>query len=332
MNAVRRKRRGALKDWLIQGLALALVLAVFAKIGLNTAENLQRQGIASGFGFLSNTAGFDIGFHLISYEKTATYGRAFLVALSNTLLVSVLGVIAATFLGFAVGIGRLSKHPIVSRLSTIFVEVVRNVPLLLQIFVWYFGVLRNLPMPRSSLSLGDVIFLNVRGLYVPRPSFEGGFHWDIPKLAAFDYEGGWALPPELVALGLALAVYTAAFIAEIVRAGIKSIDKGQVEAAASLGLSPWQSLRFVVIPQAMRVIVPPLTSQYLNLTKNSSLAAAVGYPDIVLVFAGSVLMQTGQAVEVMAITMGVYLFLSLVISLVMNLYNRRTVAWGERQG
>lgn len=363
-----------------QALVLGLVVAVLAWLAHNVATNLERQGIASGFGFFGRVAGFDIIQHLIPYDEQSTYGRAFVVALLNTLLVSALGVLGATVLGFLVGVARLSPNWLVSRLALVYVEALRNVPLLLQLFFWYFAVLRNLPSARESLSAFDLVFLNIRGLYVPRPQLAAGaelwlglcaatfacaaallvwgrrrklrtghearagrvalalvvllpvalyyatgkpLSWELPVLSGFNFSGGLSLLPELVALVVALTTYTAAFIAEIVRAGILAVPRGQLEAALALGLTRSQALRLVVVPQAMRVIVPPLTSQYLNLTKNSSLAAAIAYPDLVLVFAGTVLMQTGQAVEVIAITMGVYLFLSLAISLAMNLYNRR---------
>lgn len=370
----------------LQGLTLALTVAAVALIGHNLALNLERQGIASGFDFLGKTAGFDIIQHLIPYTEESTYGRAFAVALLNTLVVSVIGIVAATVLGFALGVARLSTNWLVARLALLYVEVVRNLPLLLQLFFWYFAVLRTLPSARDSYSLWDTVYLNIRGLYVPSPvgqegivglavvvgavvlaggvlvswskrrrlatgrtfpawrvallggilitaiayvAFGSPIGWEKPELSGFNFQGGLTLLPEMVALLVALTTYTAAFIAEIVRAGILAVSRGQWEASLSLGLTRGQTLRLVVVPQAMRVIVPPMTSQYLNLTKNSSLAAAIAYPDLVLVFAGTVLMQTGQAVEVIAITMGVYLTISLIISLAMNQYNQR-VALVER--
>lgn len=370
----------------IQVLVFAGVAGALAYFAGNTIENLRRQGIASGFSFLDKTAGFDIIQHLIPYSEEASYGRAFLVAVINTLLVSALGVALATVLGFSIGVCRLSRNFLVSRLSAVFIETVRNIPLLLQLFFWYFAVLRNLPSPRQSIELGGRIFLNIRGLYVPRPVFEAGsgiwlgiiaamlvaagifnawarrrreltgktipavrisliaffalavasfylcgrpVNLEVPELGGFNFTGGMVLIPELVALLVALTVYTSAFIAEIVRAGILAVPHGQMEAALSLGLSRGAALRLVIIPQAMRVIVPPMTSQYLNLAKNSSLAAAIAYPDLVLVFAGTVLMQTGQAVEVIGLTMAVYLTISLAISFAMNRYNKR-IALVER--
>ncbi len=361
------------------------VIGVAWFLVLNTVHNLSQRGIATGFGFLSTEAGFGIIQHLIDYNESSTFGRVFLVGLLNTMVVSALGIVFATGLGFVVGVARLSSNWLIARLATIYIEAFRNIPLLLQIFFWYFAVLRTLPGPRQSLGAFGAVFLNVRGLYVPAPVFGEGFRfvslavvfaavtavgliswnrrrrrrtgrhfpavpvalgvflglptgvfflvdtplsWDIPYLAGFNFTGGLVLIPELVALLVALSLYTAAFIAEIVRAGILAVPKGQKEAAASLGLSPGLSLRLVVIPQALRVIVPPLTSQYLNLAKNSSLAAAIGYPDLVSVFAGTTLNQTGQAVEVIAITMGVYLAISLAISGFMNWYNRRIALIG----
>lgn len=368
--------------------ALVLIGAVgFALFILgNTLENLERRGITSGFDFLSSTAGFGIIQSLVDYSEESSYGRAFLVGLVNTLLVSGLGIVLATLLGFVIGVARLSGNWLVSRLAAAYIEVFRNIPLLLQIFFWYFAVLQALPSPRQSLALGDVAFLNIRGLYLPKPVPEQAFWWipatlfmgivaasllvrwarrrrdrtgqafhtlyaslglllgptllatlltgfpviwELPVLKGFNFRGGLVLIPEFIALVTALSVYTAAFIAETVRAGILSVSHGQTEAAHALGLRPTQTLRLVVIPQAMRVIIPPLTNQYLNLTKNSSLAAAIGYPDLVSVFAGTVLNQTGQAIEVIAITMAVYLTISLTIALLMNWYNRR-VALVER--
>lgn len=369
-----------------QCIALLGVVAFGLYLFHNTQTNLQQRGIASGFGFLSSPAGFGIIQHLLPYSESNSYGRVFWVGLFNTLLVSALGIFFATLLGFIIGIARLSKNWLVAKLAMAYIEVFRNIPLLLQIFFWYFAVLRAMPAPRQSVNLGDVLFLNLRGLYVPAPVFETGFwvvlvallaavaatvmlhrwarrrqeltgkrfpvvstslglvlglpglafaaagfplSWEYPELQGFNFQGGLVVIPELAALLAALSIYTAAFIAEIVRAGIQAVSHGQTEAAYSLGLRPSYTLRLVVIPQALRVIIPPLTSQYLNLTKNSSLAAAIGYPDLVSIFAGTVLNQTGQAIEVIAITMVVYLTISLLISLLMNWYNRR-VALVER--
>ncbi len=369
-----------------QVLVLGGVVLFFVYITNNTLANLERQGIASGFGFLERTAGFDISMSLIEWDEEMSYFRAFIVSIINTLLVSVIGVFLATILGFLIGIARLSSNWLVSKLAAVYIETFRNIPLLLQLFFWYFAVLRAVPGPRQSLELMEMFFLNNRGLQIPSPIFEAGFSavpiafviavvaavmvyrwakrrqemtgeqfpsfltglglivglplvalavtgfpvsWSIPALKGFNFVGGVTLIPEFVALAVALSVYTASFIAEIVRAGILAVSHGQTEAAYSVGLRPGPTLRLVVIPQAMRVIIPPLTSQYLNLTKNSSLAAAIAYPDLVLVFAGTVLMQTGQAVEVIAMTMAVYLTLSLLISAFMNWYNKK-IALVER--
>jgi general L-amino acid transport system permease protein len=371
---------------LFQTIALVATVAFGFYIFENTQDNLRRLGIASGFGFLSSPSGFDIVQSLIPYSATSSYGRVFWVALLNTLLVSALGIVLATLLGFIIGIARLSRNWLISRLALVYIETFRNIPLLLQIFFWYFAVLRAMPSPRQSLSLGDAVFLNIRGLYLPAPRFQPGFGWvllalgiaavlawllarwarhrqmatgqqfptlsvslalllglplltfgladsplvwQVPELRGFNFQGGWVVIPEMASLLLALSIYTAAFIAEIVRAGIQAVSHGQTEASFSLGFNPGLTLRLIILPQALRVIIPPLTNQYLNLTKNSSLAAAIGYPDMVSAFAGTVLNQTGQAIECIAITMAVYLTISLLISLAMNWYNRR-VALVER--
>lgn len=369
-----------------QVLVVAGVILLGVFLVKNTLANLERQGIASGFGFLSSTAGFSIGESLIPYKEEDSYGRTFLVGLLNTIWISWWGILLATFLGFVIGVARLSTNWLISKLSMVYIELLRNIPLLLQIFFWYFAVLRPLPGPRQSLSLGDGFFLNNRGMYFPDPVAEEGFwlvttaliagvalflvvrrwahirqdrtgeqfpvfwmgvglivvlpilvfflagaplHFDYPALKGFNFQGGAVMSPEFFALWLALSTYTAAFIGEIVRAGIMSVSHGQTEAAYAVGLRRGPTLRLVIIPQALRVIIPPLTSQYLNLTKNSSLAAAIAYPDLVLVFAGTTLMQTGQAVEIIAMTMAVYLSLSLLISMVMNWYNKK-IALVER--
>lgn len=430
------------------------VILVGAFLVRNTLHNMEARGIASGFDFLSKTAGFSIGeTHFgISYTEENSYGKTFFVGLLNTIWVSMWGVIFATILGFIIGVLRLSPNWLVSKLAMVYIETIRNIPLLLQIFFWYFAILRPLPGPRGSIQLSfpvidftylittvvlsaaaiflmwwsgvkkreeqsqksmptwmlavasvisvliigklvslftgsglvaqwnESLFLNNRGLSYPQPIPEEGFfvtgwaiaigvvaayfvrrwakkrqdetgeqfpvfltslgliiglplvvfvisgnplHFDYPKLTGFNFTGGSVLTPEFISLLLALSFYTAAFIAEIVRAGINAVSHGQTEAARALGLRANPILRLVIIPQALRVIIPPLTSQYLNLTKNSSLAAAIAYPDIVLVFAGTTLMQTGQAVEIIAITMGVYLTLSLLISTFMNWYNEK---------
>ena len=378
--------RPEVRQAIYQVLLLAAVAYAAYWVVNNVAENLRRQNVASGFDFLGRTAGFDVSQSLIEYSNASSYGRAFWVGLLNTLLVAVLGIVAATVIGFIVGIARLSSNWLIARLATAYVEIVRNLPLLLQLFFWYFAVLKTLPGPRQSHVLPGGAFLNVRGLYLPAPVPQPGFGavaialgvglllaiglwvwsrrrqqmtgqifpvlWpslliivalplvayfaagsplslNYPELRGFNFQGGVALQPELMALLLGLSIYTASFIAEIVRAGILGVPRGQTEAAQALGLSNGQRLRLVVIPQALRIIIPPLTSQYLNLTKNSSLAVAIGYPDFVSVFTGTVLNQTGQAVEVILMTMGVFLTLSLATSLFMNWFNSR-IALVER--
>ncbi|MGL1262500.1 amino acid ABC transporter permease [Vibrio parahaemolyticus] len=376
----------AFRSAIFQIIAIAALVFFFYTIINNALNNLDARGIATGFGFLNQEAGFGIGLTLIEYNETYSYGRTFIVGLLNTALVSVLGIILATAIGFTMGVARLSTNWLVSRLAAVYIETFRNIPLLLQIFFWYFAVLQALPSARQSLSLGEAIFLNVRGLYFPAPVFNEGsgvviaaivigliatisisiwarnkqrltgqqtpmgriglgllvglpllvyfvsgmpISLESPELKGFNFKGGISIIPELAALLLALSVYTAAFIAEIVRSGINAVSHGQTEAAMSLGLPRAKTLKLVVIPQALRIIIPPLTSQYLNLTKNSSLAMAIGYPDLVSVFAGTTLNQTGQAIEIIAMTMGVYLTLSLLTSALMNLYNRK-VALVER--
>jgi general L-amino acid transport system permease protein len=309
------------RNILIQAIAMVLVAGVLLYLADNAITNMAHRQISSGFGFLGQPAGFGVSMALIPFGDDSTYARAFLVALLNTMLVSAVGIALATVFGFAIGIARLSRNWLIARLAGAYVEVVRNVPLLLQIFVWYFAVLRSMPPPRQSLSLLGVMFFNNRGIFLPVLRLPD-FTWDVPTLRGFNFTGGMAITPEFAALTVALSVYTASFIAENVRSGILSVRRGQIEAAHAIGLSRGQSLRFVVMPQALRVIVPPLTSQYLNLIKNSSLGAAIAYPELIALFGGTVLNQTGQAIEVIAITMAVYLLISLAVSAVMNRYNR----------
>lgn len=370
-----------IRGYVYQLALLAVVGFLIYSAASNAIENLRAQKIASGFGFWHNAAGFDVNQKLIPFSASgSTYGQAFWVGLLNTLLVASIGIVLATFLGFFVGVARLSSNWILAKIAMVYVEVIRNLPLLLQLFFWYNAVLKPLPNPRQSIVLPAGILLNNRGLYLPDPQLEPGGslivltflvgivaaitfrHWArkqqeatgkqypvgwialglvvvlpffvyllmgrpitfiYPELAGFNLRGGIQIFPEFVALLIGLTTYTAGFIAEVVRAGILAVSKGQSEAAHALGLRPGPTLKLVVIPQAMRVIIPPLTSNYLNLTKNSSLAVAIGYPDLVQVFTGTVLNQTGQAVEVVAITMAVYLTISLVTSLFMNIYNKR---------
>ena len=368
------------RAWLFQIITVGLVVFMGWYLFNNTQTNLQHRGITSGFDFLERSAGFGIAQHLIDYTESDSYARVFVIGLLNTLLVSVIGVVLATILGFIIGIARLSPNWMINKLATVYVEVFRNIPPLLQILFWYFAVFLTMPLPRNSHHLADMFYMSSRGLNMPAAIGTEAFwpfvasvvlaviavvwmvrwanqrfenigvpfhkfwvglalllvipglcvlmvgtpvHWEMPQLKGFNFVGGWVLIPELLALTIALTVYTAAFIAEIVRSGIKSVSHGQTEAARSLGLRPGPTLRKVIIAQALRVIIPPLTSQFLNLAKNSSLAAAIGYPEMVSLFAGTVLNQTGQAIEVIAITMSVYLAISISISLLMNVYNTR---------
>lgn len=393
IDAARRRRAtlaflydARIRALLYQALTVLLFLLVVGYLAHNTVQNLATRGIASGFKFLDQPTGFGVTMSLLPYDELSSYGRAYFVGVLNTLLVAGLGVLLASVLGFLVGIARLSNNWLLSRLAGAYVELVRNVPLLLQILLLYFGVLQALPKLRDSIDIGGVVFINIRGIFAPWPVPEPGFaaipvafcislaasfvlwrwarrrqqetgqpfpsglvalalilglpglaalatglplHFDYPLLQGFNFEGGFVVIPELVALLAALVLYTAAFIAEVVRAGILAVSHGQSEAALSLGLKNGQALRFVVIPQAMRLIVPPLTSQYLNLTKNSSLAAAIGFPDVVQIFSGTVLNQTGQAIECVAMVMLVYFTISLGISAFMNWYNKR-IALVER--
>jgi general L-amino acid transport system permease protein len=356
---------------------VGLVAFVWWIIG-NTSENLQRANIASGFGFLRSRAGFDISQTLIAYTSDSTVSRALLVGFLNTLLIAITGIITASIVGFLVGIGRLSHNWLIRKISTVYVEVFRNIPPLLVIFFWYLGVLSVLPQPRDSYHVFSS-YLNNRGFFLPKLIWESGswlivlalvlaiaMSWfvarrarqrqmatgqqfpvfwtslglivglpllgyfaagmplsvEFPQQSTFNLTGGFQVKPEFLALYLALSFYTASFIAEIVRAGIMGVSKGQTEAAAALGLRQGSILRLVVVPQALRIIIPPLTSQYLNLTKNSSLAIAVGYADLVAI-GGTVLNQTGQSIEVVAIWMVVYLGLSLLTSAFMNWFNSR---------
>ena len=374
------------RSFCIQTAVFGIMVLVLTLAVANTAHNLRKAGIASGFGFLSQVAGFDISQSLIDYSRTSSYGRAFWVGLVNTLLVSGVSIVLSTLLGFVVGILRLSGNWLVSRLALTYIEVVRNVPLLLQLLFWYIAILNPLPGPKLAMDFYETLFLCNRGLIVPRPILEAGswlvllaaafgvamtaalavwarrrqrrtghrfpvfwgslglligvpllamvatdfpVHWEVPVLQGFNFSGGITLLPEFVALVLGLTLYTAGFIAENVRAGIQAVPRAQIEASHALGFRPTQSLRLVVIPQALRVVIPPLTSQHLTLVKNSSLAVVIGYPDLVSVFAGTALNQTGQAVEIIAITMLVYLLISLTISGGMNWYNAK-IAIRER--
>jgi general L-amino acid transport system permease protein len=388
MSAVAERVTPAKTSFLNDSKVRGFIYQMLAFVGLgwffwwiihNTIANLNRLNIASGFGFMKGRAGFDLGQTLISYSSDSTYWDALLVGLLNTLLVAVIGIFTATIIGFLVGVGRLSKNWLIAKICTVYVEIFRNIPPLLVIFFWYFGVLSILPQPKQSLELPFGSYLNNRGFTLPKPIFEPGsglilaglvaaiiiaffvrrwakqrqastgqqfpigwttlgliiglpllgyflsgmpVSFDMPTKSKFNLVGGFQIGPELLSLYLALSFYTAAFIAEIVRGGILGISKGQTEASYSLGMKPGPTMRQVIIPQALRIIIPPLTSQYLNLTKNSSLAIAIGYADLVAV-GGTILNQTGQAIEVVAIWMIIYLGLSLTTSFFMNWFNAR---------
>jgi len=373
-----------IKKILPQLLTLLFIVLIFGFFTMNAQENMDTRGIEFGFGFLKQEASFDIQFSLIDYDGSHSYARAYLVGLLNTLLVAFIGIILATFLGAVVGIARLSPNYLIRKTASFYIEFFRNIPLLLQIFFWYFAALRALPMPEDAPLLLNSSYMTIKGLYAPSPVWTNGLtflvffmlsiisiicfniyanqkqenegkqfsklyistsllliipllsffiagvdlSWSFPEIrqmsqSSYTFDGGFKIPPELIALTLALTLYTATFIAENVRAGIQGISKGQKEAAASIGLLPNQVLKLVIMPQALRIIIPPTTNQYLNLTKNSSLAAAIAYPDLVLVFAGTAMMQTGKAIEIVGITMATYLTISLGISLLMNWYNKR---------
>ena len=373
-----------IKSIIPQLLTLLFVVAVIGFFTINAQLNMDERGIDFGYGFLSQESSFDVQFSLIEYDGSHSYAKAYLVGLLNTILVSVLGIIFCTIIGVIVGIARLSPNYLIRNTAAWYVEFFRNVPLLLQIFFWYYAALRALPLPENTEPLFGVTYLTVKGYYIPRFIWENfdiliysilaaiisivfirnyarklqeekgqqlpvllisvGLLLIFPAITfvtgmvqlevalpvlkqlsktSFIYAEGLSVPPELLALVLALSLYTATFVAECVRAGVQGVSKGQKEAAASIGLTTNQILKLVIMPQALRIIIPPTTNQYLNLTKNSSLAAAIAYPDLVLVFAGTALMQTGRAIEIVSITMLTYLTLSLAISLLMNWYNKK---------
>ena len=373
-----------IKKIIPQLITLLFVILVFAFFSINASINMDSRGIDFGFGFLSQESSFDVQFSLIDYDGSYSYYRAYLVGLLNTLLVSFISIIFCTIIGVVIGVARLSPNYLIRNTAAWYVEFFRNIPLLLQLFFWYYAALRVLPLPEKADALLGVSYLTIKGFYIPSMiwnnldifiysilasiisiifirlyakkiqeskgkqipllyisaailivlpllSFLFGnvsLSFEIPvlkKLAKTSYifEGGISLPPELIALVLSLSLYTSTFIAECVRAGIQGVGKGQREAAASVGLTPNQVLKLVIMPQALRIIIPPTTNQYLNLTKNSSLAAAIAYPDLVLVFAGTALMQTGKAIEIVSITMLTYLTISLAIAALMNWYNKK---------
>ena len=365
---------------IVQILAIAIFFALFFYMARNAVVNLEALGKDISLDFLSQPASYDISQRLIEYDSRSTHFRAMLVGILNTLLVAVCGIILSTILGFLLGVFRLSKNWLTNKLAYVYIEYVRNVPVLLHILMVHGIIIHSLPVPKNAISVGDGAFLTNRGFFVPKPLFEPLFwvvfalfvigilfaiwfrryaknvqdmtgkhypvfwislgaiigvpalaflilgmpiNWDVPELKGFNYKGGMVLRPEFIALWLALSLYTAAFIGEIVRAGITAVNWGQTEAASALGLTRGRTLNLVVIPQALRIIIPPLTSQYLNLTKNSSLALAVGYMDIVATIGGISLNQTGREMECMTIVLLLYLTFSLIISTFMNWYNKR---------
>lgn len=370
-----------------QIIALIAVACLAYYFTNNMFANIEKRGIATGFEFLDNTAGFGISQTLIGYDDgTSTYGDVFYVGILNTLLVSVIGIVFTSLLGLIIGVARLSSNYLIAKLAQVYIETFRNIPVLLQILFWYNVVLASLPSPRQSLSYFDSFYLNNRGFLMPEPIFEPGAsailvalilavvgvfflaRWAIkrhdetgeefpifwvsagliigapvlvyfiagqpigaqyPELKGFNFKGGITVIPELLALAFALIIYTATYIAEAVRAGIEAVPKGQKEAAKALGLKEHVILRKVVLPQAMRVIIPPVINQYLNLVKNSSLATAIGYPEIVTLFSGTTLNQVGQAIEIILMTMMVYLAFSIIISLLLNWFNAKTAIKGR---
>ena len=377
---------GRLRRWSVQGLLLLAVAGVAWLLWRNTAANMAAHGMSLSFAFLDNPAGFAVSQHLLPYQESDSYARVFVVGLLNTLLVSMLAIVAATILGTVVGVLRVSRNWLMRQLAAVYVELFRNVPLLLQLFFWYFAVLAVLPAPRASTlrwgceEAGCLAALSNRGLVLAAPLWQAALQWAVaafvsgvvatfllrawnrrrqrrsgqvlrlwwayallvvglplaafallvepaqlsrPLLQGFNFRGGVTLLPELMALWLALSLYSASYIAEYVRSGIASVPRGQYEAAEALGLPPARVMRLVILPQALRVMVPPMTSQFLNIVKNSSLATAIAYPDLVSVFTGTALNQTGRAVEIIGLTMAVYLAISLLISLAMGVYNRR---------
>jgi len=313
------------RRWLYQ-LALMLgLLALVAWLLSNTLANMKARGIQSGFDFLWANAGFDIGESMIPFDSSEPYWRAFGVGLLNTLRVSVVGIVFCTILGTLIGVGRVSANALARGLGYGYTELFRNVPVLLQLLIWYVLLVEFMPDSQSPLHFNDWFYLSKNGFSFPIPVWDPTAHglvWDVPIWLDGEINEGVSLTPEFLAITLGLSFYTSAFVAEVVRAGIVSVPRGQLEAARSIGLSNWQTTRQVLLPQAMRVIIPPLTNQYLNLTKNSSLAVAIGYPDLVSI-SNTALNQTGRAVECIALIMVVYLCLSLGTSALMNAFNQR---------
>ena len=374
----------------IQVATVVIIFSLFYVMIQNLNENIEARGIVSGFTFLEGRSGFDIlpflGSYIIKFSPNSTNLEVFYVAIINTFVCAGVGIILSTILGLLIGIARLSSNYLISRLSNAYIELFRNIPILLQILFWYNIFLNALPHPKKSISFLDFIFINNRGFYLPNPIPQDGFLWvfiafiigvgsaiylkrhfkrkqdetgkqtntigyslalilifpiivfllfgsplqlDYAILGKFNLKGGLAIVPEFVALTLALSVYTATYIAEAIRSGIEAVDKGQKEAAAAIGLTPIQSLKLVVLPQALRVAIPPTINQYLNLTKNSSLAAAIGYPELMSAFGGTVLNQVGQAIEILTMVMLVYLVISLAISVLLNYVNKKMAIQGR---
>lgn len=377
---MRALRNQKIRGILFQILTVIGLVAFLWYIGSNTMHNIEQRGITTGFDFLDSTSGFGISESPISYSEVDTHGRVFLVGLSNTLIISVVGIILATILGLIIGVLRLSNNWLVKKLASAYIDIFRNIPILLQILFWYNVVLKALPGPKQSIEFFETIFINNRGFIIPQPALNAttisvllsifiafvgifflnkwankkqeetgenfpvlfvglgiiialpviayfvsgsNFEFDYPAFKGFNFRGGKTISPEFLALTFALVIYTATFIAEAVRSGIEAVSKGQKEAAASIGLTEYQALKLVVLPQAIRIAIPPTINQYLNLIKNSSLATAIGYPEIVTVFSGTSLNQVGQAIEIISITMLVYLTISLVVSAILNWFNHK---------
>jgi len=373
-------RNQKVRGILFQLLTVIGLVAFLWYIGTNTLHNIEQRGIRTGFAFLDTTAGFAINESPIPYTEGDTYWRVFEVGVLNTLIVSFWAIVLSTILGLIIGVARLSKNWIIAKLASAYIDTFRNIPILLQILFWYNVVLATLPPPRKSIEFFNSIFINNRGIIVPKPIFgASGIYvvvgvivailavyfinrwlnkrqeetgqeffflpwgililivtpylfyllgpdkivWNMPHLRGFNFRGGKVFSPEFLALAFALTIYTATFIAEAIRSGIEAVKKGQKEAAASIGLSPYQSLKLVVLPQAIRIAIPPTINQYLNVVKNSSLATAIGYPEVVTVFAGTALNQVGQAIEMISMTMAVYLVISLFVSMILNWLNHK---------
>ncbi len=367
------------RAWIYQSFLLIFIVGFFYTVVSNTLDNMSAQGIKSGFGFLNSSAGFDVLMSLLPFQTTDSYLKIFVIGILNTILVSVVGIIFSTILGFIFGIAYFSHNFLIKKIAIIYVEVFRNIPVILQVIFWY-TVFNLLPIARESINVGDTVFLNVTGLYIPKLVDEAGsgfvygalamaiigvlvlrrwakkrqeqtgeqfpllwaslglltglpllavlisgvpFHFDYPALQGFNFRGGTTIIPEFIALAVALSIYTGAFIAEAVRAGIQSVPKGQTEAARSIGLKERKIMSLIIVPQSMRVITPMLNSEYQSLVKNTTVATAIGYPELFTVFAGSALNQVGQAVEIMFMTLAIYFCINMTISLVMNHFNKR---------